>query len=416
MRKLLLALVVSLMTSSGVLFAAEPEAPSSAEPAAPPKAEWELAVEAAEKAYIDKQHAKIDENIAKAMSLAGDDTIRATIQNQLGVIRLHQRRYADAQKAFGEAVELRTKTAGPADPATCLAMGNLALVEHKLGNEKKAEELYKKCIEGKRRVDPMSPSVALSLTNLAHLYADEKRCKEAKTLYAEALGIDSTAYGANHKEVALDLFNLGALLYHCNSFLEAIPYLERSKRVYAALNDDMGKAKVLHYIALCQTGLHQPQKAAEAALAALQTHEHFKGKGHQDALVHLLNAADSIDATGDSTRAEKMYKQALSSAEASKEPSNYRLTECNLELGEFYARHNAPDRAEHYFKRALVHYDLLPKRDRRTLYELPLAYSKLLSDLKRTEEADALSARYLSVYEPTRTNTAVKVEPDATQR
>jgi tetratricopeptide (TPR) repeat protein len=403
MRKTISVLAVILMTTSGAAFAAD--------------AEWEKSLEAAETALLHNDDAKIDLNLDKALSEAGDDdTTRATIQNQIGIIRMTQHRYMDAEKAFSTALELREKFSGPNDLATLQTAGNLGLAEMKVGNEQKAESLLKRAIEGKRRANPTSPSLALSLTNLAHLYADERRCNEAKTLYSEALGIDSTEYGASNKEVAQDLFNLGGLLYHCNNFAEAIPYLERAERSYVSLSDEYGKAKALHYISLCQAGLKQPGKAAEAALAALQTHEHFKGKGHNDTLVHLLNAADAVDAAGDTVKAEKLYQQALTSAEASKEPSNFRPTECNLELGEYYMRHNSREKAEQYFKRALVHYELLNKRDRRTLYELPLAYSTLLTDAKRTEEADALSSKYIDVFTPTTTTSHAAVKEDAPQR
>lgn len=376
--------------------------------------DWEKSVEAAESALLKNEHHRIDENIDKAMSQAGsDDTIRATIQNQLGIIRMRQHRYADAQKAFQTSLDLRLKTVGPSDATTLQAEGNLALVEMKLGNEQKAEEFYKKAIEGKRKIMPTSPSLATSLTNLAHLYAIEKRCKEAKTLYLEALGIDSTEYGANHAEVAQDLFNLGAMLQQCNNYTEALPYLERARRTYEALKDDHGKAKSLHHIAMCYSGMKQHAKAAEAALAALDVHEHLKGKGHGDTLVHLLNAADAVDAQGDGARAQKLYQQALTSAETSKEPSNLRIAECNLEMGEFFLRHNDRDKAEQYFKTAMVHYDSLPKRERRTLYELPMVYVKMLQDAHRDAEADELSSKHIHVFLPTTTEPPA---PEATEK
>lgn len=383
-----------------LMFAALQGTPAIAEAVS----DWEKSLEAAESAVLKNDDAHVDENIERAMSQTGDDdTIRATIQNQVGIIRMRQHRYADAQKAFQTALDLRLSTVGPSDPATLQTEGNLGLAEVKLGNEVKAEELYKKAIEGKRKTNPTSPSLATSLTNLAHLLAQEKRCREAKTLYIEALGIDSTEYGATHAEVAQDLFNLGAMLEECNNFTEALPYLERSKRTYEALKDDLGKSKSLHYIALCYTGMHQPAKASEASLAAFETHEHFKGKGHGDTLVHLLNAADSVDAMGEGPKAQKLYQQALQSAEAAKEPSNLRLAECNLEMGEFFLRHNEREKAEQYFKSAIVHYDALNKRDRRTLYELPLVYVKLLQDAHRDTEADELSTRYIDVFLPTTT-------------
>jgi tetratricopeptide (TPR) repeat protein len=234
-------------------------------------------------------------------------------------------------------------------------------------------------------------------------------------LYVEALGIDSTEYGATHAEVAQDLFNLGAMLEQCNNYTEALPYLERATRTYEALKDELGKAKSLHFVAMCYSGMHQHAKAAEAALASLASHEHFKGKGDSDTLVHLLNAADSVDAQGDGARAQKLYQQALNAAEKAKEPNNMRIAECNLEMGEFFLRHNDRDKAEQYFKTAMVHYETLGKKDRRTLYELPMVYAKLLQDAHRDEEADEISKRYIDVFLPTTTAKATVETPAGTE-
>jgi tetratricopeptide (TPR) repeat protein len=388
---------ISLQLALAAVFLTTPVALAEAEAA------WEKALEAAESALQKNEAQHVDTNIAKALAEApaGDDTIRATIENQIGIIRMHQKRYLDAHKAYSTALELRMKTVGPQDPLTLQTTSNLALAEHKLGNEQKAEELYKKAVEAKRRLNPASTSLALSLTNLGHLYSDMRRCKDAQTVYIEALGIDSTVFGGEHKEVAADLYNLGSLLYHCNEFAQSLVYFERARKVYDALKDDVGHAKSLHYIALCHHAMNQHEKAAESALAALKLHETAKGQGHHDTLIHMLNAADALDASGNRAKAEALYKRALAHAEASKTPSNFKLAETNLEMGTYYLRHGDKVNAEHFFKRALAHYDSLPKRDRRSLYELPVAYAKLLADTKRPEESDELSRKYLDVFQPT---------------
>jgi hypothetical protein len=156
----------------------------------------------------------------------------------------------------------------------------------------------------------------------------------------------------------------------------------------------------LHYISLCYAALANYDKAAEASLNSLDLHEALLGKGHPDTLVHLLNAAKSLDLGGSTERAEQLYKQALQAAQSAKDPSNLSLTECNLDLAQFCRKHNKTEESEQYFRKALVHYDELSKKDKRSLYEVPLAYSELLRELKRFDDSDKLAHRYLDVYKP----------------
>lgn len=364
------------------------------------RAQWETTLEKAEQAYLDGDQPLSDELSQAALKSAVDETTRATVLNQLGVIQMKEKRFRDAEKSFAQALALRKKS--QADNALVLqTLSNYALATYKLGDEKKAEELYMQCIESKRKLLPESPSLANTLTNLAHLYSDERRCAQAKALYEEALAIDSKSYGLNHEEVANDLFNIGALLERCNDFNAALTYLNRANDSYAAIKDRYGCVKSLHYIALCHAALKNYDEAAATSLKSLALHEELNGKGDPETLVHLLNAGKAYAAAGHPQKAEQLYKQALACASASPKASNWHLAQCNLDLAQFYRKQGESETAEQYFKKALVHYEQLSKKEQRALYELPLAYSQLLHDLKRTAESDKLAHKYLPVYAPT---------------
>jgi hypothetical protein len=65
-----------------------------------------------------------------------------------------------------------------------------------------------------------------------------------------------------------------------------------------------------------------------------------------------------------------------------------------------YKKENRFDDAEQCFKKSLIHYEALSKKDKRDLYELPLAYSQLLKELKQNQESEHLNHKYLNVYAP----------------
>jgi len=56
-----------------------------------------------------------------------------------------------------------------------------------------------------------NPDVAISLNNLAELYYNQGRYKEAEPLYRQALKILKQTLGSDHPEVAITLENMRAL-------------------------------------------------------------------------------------------------------------------------------------------------------------------------------------------------------------
>ncbi len=398
-----IALVIVSLLAFGVLFAPFSRADEPASPDATNKSSkpvWESIVEKAEQSMLDNDPDQCKKFCADALSTAPDEIARATVHNQIGVIQMQQHRFHDAKESFAKALDLRKTYIGSDDPITLQSMSNLALATYKSGNAAEAKEIYKHCIERKRMAVLQSSSLANTLTNLANVYSDERNCPEAKNLYQEALGIDTKVFGTNHKEVATDLFNLGALHYRCNQFEDALDYLDKAKGVYTAINDKYGIMKCLHYQSLCHSGLQQYDKSAEKSLQSLELHEQIIGKGHPDTIVHMLNAAQSLDAGGSTDKAEQLLKQALHSAKSATDPSNLYLAECNLELAQFCRRHGDNNQSEQYFKAALVHYDALTKKQKRDLYEIPQAYSELLHGLKKNAESEEIAHRYLEVYAP----------------
>jgi tetratricopeptide (TPR) repeat protein len=394
--------IVSLVIH-GAIVAPSSRAKESTSPTStnqPSKPVWESTVEKAEQSLLDNDPDQCAKFCADALAAAPDQIARATVHNQIGVIEMQQHRFRDAKESFAKALDLRKTYTGVDAPLTLQSMSNLALATYKSGSAAEAKELYKHCIERKRVAVPQSNSLANTLTNFANVYSDERNCPEAKNLYQEALEIDTKVFGANHKEVATDLFNLGALHYRCNQFEDALAYLDKAQQVYTAIDDKYGTMKCLHYQSLCYSGLQQFDKSVEQAMRSLELHEQIAGKGHPDTIVHLLNAAQSLDAAGSTDKAEQLLKQALQSAKSAADPSNLCMAECNLELAQFCRRHGDNDQSEQYFKAALVHYDALTKKQKRDLYEIPQAYSELLHGLKKNAESEEIAHRYLEVYAP----------------
>ena len=369
-------------------------------------AEWTGAEEKAEKAFVDGKYQEADalwkNALATAEKLGPNDLRVAQTINQMTHLFVHEKRYDEAVPLLKRALDIRVKSLGENNMLTAENLGNLALMDHKLGDDLEAEKLYQRALEIKeKKLGDRSPSVAITKSNLAGLYAEMKNCSEAKTLYMDALAIDERAYGGNHEEVANDALNLGVLLYNCNHPQDALEYLQRSSKINQTIAvNGQAQVRTLHYMGLCQAMLKSPAEAEKSYKQALAVQESIKGKGHPDTIVHILNIAKVADEQGRKDEAEKLYKDSLGTLEAARPADKYALTECQLELGHFYHRHNQNDEAEKNYKSALQNYETLTRNQQRKLYELPRAYADLLKESKRETESDDMSKKYLNLYQP----------------
>ncbi|HEY9677674.1 MAG TPA: tetratricopeptide repeat protein [Drouetiella sp.] len=363
-------------------------------------AAWSKDLESAEKCFLAGDKVQSEKFYLQALSEVPDDTARATVINQKGVAQTSQHLYLDAQKSFAEALELRKKALGETDPTTLKTLSNLALATYKGGDSRAAEKLFLECLEKKRKVAPNSESIVKTLTNLANLYSDQRNRGDASKLYDEALSIDTSLFGEQSAAVATDQFNIGAMLQKCKEPKDALVHLDKALTIFTALGDKAGAVKALHYSALSNGDLNNFDKASELSLKALALSEEVKGKNHPDTIIHLLAAGDALFAAGENDEAEKMYLQARTTARACDPPSELVLTQCNLALAHLYRKEQKLDDAEQCYKKALVHYESLSKKDKRDLYDLPLAYSQLLGELKHSDESEHLQQKYLHVYAP----------------
>jgi tetratricopeptide (TPR) repeat protein len=364
--------------------------------------DWAQVEDQAEKSFMDGAYQDSEARFNEAITMAeksGDRLNVANTLNQMTHLLLKQKRYEEARNGLSKAVAIRKELLGADDSKTTEAEGNLALIEHKLGNDKEAERLYKEVIAAKRA--KQATSLATTLTNLANLYTEMKRIDEASVLYKEALELDQKNLGQNHKETAQDYFNLGAMYFHHLHHKEAVEYLDKALVVYIKLDDVPGQIKTYHYLGLAHAGDKSHDTAIDAYKKALALHSKLKGDNHPDTFVHQLNLARSLDHTGKSDEAERLYKNAVGAAIENHRNSKIKLVECTLEYSHFLRRHNRQTEAEQKLKEVLPAYESLSANDRRQLYELPRAYSDLLKELKQDSASDAMARKHLHVFGPT---------------
>src|SRR5690348_9802938 len=108
---------------------------------------------------------------------------------------------------------------------SAMAAGQQAVQQ---GNYAEAERIYQTAVMKAETYGREDRRVAVSLSQLAQLYAGQGKHVEAEPLYLQALKIYQAVHGESHADVAATLNNLGVLHRMYGQYAEAEPLLTRA--------------------------------------------------------------------------------------------------------------------------------------------------------------------------------------------
>ncbi|MBZ0189978.1 MAG: tetratricopeptide repeat protein, partial [Candidatus Obscuribacterales bacterium] len=224
----LILLVSVFLLANAPLCAQEKKSGSKQEKQAKEDQSWDELEQWAEQAFIDQKPKEARKLWMKALLTAqdnGEELHAATTLNQLNHLFVQEKEYEKAFLALTQALEIRSRLLGKDNLLTSETMGNLALINHKLGHDLEAEELYKKALEIKdKSLGKHSPQSAITLHNLAELKSKHRQYSEAKELFERVKEIDAREYGDSHVEVVRDLISLGINSFRCHKWQESVDY------------------------------------------------------------------------------------------------------------------------------------------------------------------------------------------------
>ena len=157
---------------------------------------------------------QIAQQIAELEAQDPESPLLASLYMELGAAYKTLVRYADAAKAYEQAVKLRESQLGAAHVDTATSLNELALLYESMGRYSEAEPLLVRSLEIREtHLGAEHPYTATSLNNLALLYESMGRYSEAEPLYVRAIEIDEKALPSNHPQgVELDKRNFRGLL------------------------------------------------------------------------------------------------------------------------------------------------------------------------------------------------------------
>ena len=153
---------------------------------------------------------------------------------------------AEARELFGEALDAAHSHGGQ-DPRVARSLHNLAFLNHKEGNNGRAEMLFEKAIILKEAIYGAGHGeVAWSLVSAAGAYGDQGKFTEAETALKRAIHIYRRIHGYLHPSVAGATYDLGIVYVKRRDYIRAktalLKSLSRWKNTYGAGHEEFKRA------------------------------------------------------------------------------------------------------------------------------------------------------------------------------
>jgi tetratricopeptide (TPR) repeat protein/tRNA A-37 threonylcarbamoyl transferase component Bud32 len=156
----------------------------------------------------------------------------ASLAMNRGLLRLSQKRYDDAEADMRTSLALREQALPKDDPLIAITISNLAVVFDEKGRWKEAFDLYQ---DAQRRFasvlgdrHPRTLSTDVSLAGISYSLG---QFRDARDAYQRALAAQEVLLGRAHPDVAATLANLASTLDELGDYAGAVEQVERALRI-----------------------------------------------------------------------------------------------------------------------------------------------------------------------------------------
>ncbi len=280
------------------------------------------------------QHNQAIKYYQQALGFAKDETEKATMLNNLGLLHSDKNEFPQAEEAYREALNIRRALAevNPQTylPAVATTLNNLGAL-HRAKNEiPQAEAAYTEALNIRRSLAEVNPQiylpdVAMTLNNLGILHSDKNEFPQAEEAYSEALNIYRSLAEVNPQiylpDVAMTLNNLGILHSDKNEFPQAEEAYSEALNIYRSLakvNPQIylpDVAMTLNNLAVLHSDKNEFPQAEEAYREALNIRRSLAEINPQtylpDVAMTLNNLGILHSDKNEFPQAEEAYREAL---------------------------------------------------------------------------------------------------------
>ena len=190
---------------------------------------------------------------------------------------------AEALDHYQQALEMY-KRLDPDNPDRATVLDNLGVLKATSQGVEGALPLHEQALTiRKKMLPPRHPDVAISLVNTANDLLELKRYAEARPDYEEAIAIYEARPELGRRNLGWAHGNLSSLLVATRQFRESQRHLQQAKKILVALDgaDSSDLAEILEYRAGVMKDVGRTDDAAAAAAEAKRIREHLAKNPHR---------------------------------------------------------------------------------------------------------------------------------------
>ncbi len=266
-------------------------------------------------------------------------------------------KYDEAIESCQRVLVIREKALGGEHPDVALSLNNLAVLYALKGDYTKAEPLHHRALAIREKaLGGEHSSVAESLNNLAVLYGTKGDYTKAEPLYQRTLAIREKALGGEHPSVAESLNNLAGLYRAKGDYAKAEPLLQRALAIREKRlgGEHPSVATSLNNLAELYGTKGDYTKAEPLYQRALAIREKAFGGEHPSVADTVNNLAELYRTKGDYTKAEPLLQRALAIREKVLGGEHPSVAESLNNLAELYRTKGDYAKVEPLYQRALA--------------------------------------------------------------
>lgn len=323
----------------------------------------------------------------------------ASLYDELGGALMHAGRYAEAEAEHRRALAMRREHLGSRHPDVAVTLNNLASALHHQGRFVEAERIYQDALAVQQEaLGTDHPQTATTLGNLGNTLKRQGRLDEAIASFRRTLAIRQQALGAEHPHVTVALTNLGSALERRGLLDEAETItrraLDRWERAHGPEHPNV--ALTLGNLAIV---LFQQDRLAEAEpmfRRALALKQRSLGAEHPETATAHYNLAQVLRSLGEGdVEVETQLRQALTTMQRGPPPEHPQLAEVQVELGRTLLHQGKHAQAESELRPVLAALEARLEPGHPDIVDVQVLLAEALLGLARAPEARALAEQAL---------------------
>ncbi|CAF3818168.1 unnamed protein product [Adineta steineri] len=289
----------------------------------------------------------------------------ATSFNNIGQVYKNMGEYSKALSFYEKSLDIFQKTLPSKHTSLAISYNNIGLIQRFMGEYAKALESHEKALEIEQNSLPSNhPSLATSYNNIGLVYKHMGEYTKALESHEKALEIEQKTLPSNHPSLAISYNNIGLLYDDIGKYSQALTFYEKTLEIYQktlpANHPDL--ATCYNNIGSVYKNLAEYSKALLFYIKTLQIEEKSLPKNHPDLAITYSNIGIVYDNMGEYTKALEFHEKALQIREETLPVGHRMLATTYNNMGSVYDTMGNYTEALSYYEKSLeIELEKLPQ-------------------------------------------------------